>query len=131
MPSALTKKLLLKPGYRALIVNPPEGFVSLLDELPEGVVVDLDQPAGDAYDFVQVFVKDQAELAALGLAAVHAVQFDGVLWICYPKLSGKIKSDLTRDVLWQLVPGMRPVTQVAVDETWSAMRFRPAELVGK
>lgn len=80
---------------------------------------------------MQVFVKDQAKLAARAPAAIEAVKFAGVLWICYPKLTGKIKSALTRDVLWQLAPGMRPVAQVAVDDTWSAMRFRPVELVKK
>lgn len=131
MSPALTKKLLLKPGYRALIVNPPEGFVAFLGELPENVVLDVEQPTGGVYDFVQLFVKDQAALATHGSAALQAVKPDGILWICYPKLTGKIKSDLTRDVLWHLVPGMRPVAQVSVDDTWSAVRFRPVEKLGQ
>jgi hypothetical protein len=61
------------------------------------------------------------------------VTYDGLLWMCYPKQTGKIKSDLNRDSLWRLMQptGFSPVTQIAVDETWSALRFRPAEKVGK
>lgn len=37
------------------------------------------------------------------------------------------RSDLNRDTLWPVLVeyGMRPVSQVAVDEVWSAPRFRP------
>jgi len=55
-----------------------------------------------------------------------------LLWIAYPKQSSGIKTDVNRDILWQLSlqTGLRPVTQIAIDETWSALRFRPAERVG-
>ena len=73
------------------------------------------------------------ELAKLGPKAVGAVEYDGLLWISYPKKSSKVKTDLTRDVLWELMSdtGLRPVTQVSVDSTWSAMRFRPTEKGGE
>jgi hypothetical protein len=45
----------------------------------------------------------------------------------YPK-AGKLGTDLNRDVLAALLAGqgVQPVRQVAIDETWSALRFRPA-----
>ena len=59
--------------------------------------------------------------------------YDGLLWVCYPKKSAKIESDLSRDVIWELMQdsGLRPVTQVSIDKTWSALHFRPVEKVGK
>jgi predicted transport protein len=47
----------------------------------------------------------------------------------YPKTSSGIKTDLTRDVGWKIVEdaGWRGIAQVAIDETWSATRFRPSE----
>ena len=65
--------------------------------------------------------------------ALESITYDGVLWISYPKRSSKVKTDLSRDVGWDVVAnaGLRPVTQVSVDETWSALRFRPLEQVGK
>ena len=45
----------------------------------------------------------------------------------------KIKSDIKRDKVWNAfaIANLIPVTQVAIDETWSAMRGRPGEAVGK
>ena len=38
-----------------------------------------------------------------------------------------MKTDINRDIIWRETQetGWRPVTQVALDETWSALRFRP------
>ena len=56
-----------------------------------------------------------------------------LLWLSYPKRSSKVETDLSRDVGWEVVAdaGLRPVTQVSIDETWSALRFRPVERVGR
>jgi len=127
----LIKKLRLAAGQKALVLNAPPGYLQALGELPANIMLTT-QPGGD-FDFVQLFVKDQAELERLGPEAFQAVTYDGLLWVCYPKQTGKIKSDLNRDSLWKLMEptGLSPVMQIAIDETWSALRFRPAEKVGK
>ena len=50
--------------------------------------------------------------------------------VTYPKKTGKIASDLSREVTWQAITplGWRPVTQISIDETWSALRFKPGEM---
>ena len=131
----LLKKIRLLAGQRALLLNSPAGYLERLSPLPEGAI--LDSEPGNAevgrYDFVQVFVRDSAELARLAPAAQQAIRYDGVLWISYPKRSAKVVTDLSRDRLWELMQpsGLNPVTQVAIDDVWSALRFRPAELVGR
>jgi len=127
--NALIKKLQFKPGLRALFLNAPEGYVASLGPLPDGVAL-VDGPAG-TLDFVQLFVRDSAELITHAPAALAAIKRDGVLWISYPKKSSGIVSDLTRDIGWAPITAarLRPVTQIAVDETWSAVRWRPIELV--
>ena len=129
--TALTKKLRMQPGQRVLVLNPPPEYLKRLAPLPEGVVVE-GAPAGK-YGFVHLFVKDQADLERFGPSALESVEYDGLLWISYPKKSSKVKTDLTRDVGWDVVvrAGLRPVTQVSIDETWSALRYRPIERVGK
>jgi hypothetical protein len=126
---SLQRRLQLKPGQRALILNPPEGYVESLGPLPEGVAR-VDDPPG-TLDFVQLFVRDSAELAIFAPVALAAIKRDGVFWISYPKKSSGVASDLTRDQGWAPITaaGLRPVTQIAVDETWSAVRWRPIELV--
>jgi hypothetical protein len=125
----LIKKLQLKLGLRVLFLNPPEGYVASLGPVPAGVSL-TEGPAG-TLDFVQLFVRDSAELAALAPLALAAIKPDGVLWVAYPKQSAKVKTDITRDRGWEPVTaaGLRPVTQIAIDETWSALRWRPIELV--
>jgi hypothetical protein len=127
--SSLQRRLQLKPGQRALILNAPEGYIESLGPLPDGVSL-VDGPPG-TLDFVQLFVRDGAELADYAPAALAAIRLDGVLWIAYPKQSAKVKTDLTRDRGWAPITagGLRPVTQIAIDETWSALRWRPIELV--
>ncbi|HEY5573957.1 MAG TPA: hypothetical protein VIK64_13130 [Anaerolineales bacterium] len=127
----LAKKLRIQPGQRALFINAPEGYLEALNPLPEDVRL---QPETDQnMDFVQLFVKNNAELENMGEKAVDAVKYDGLLWVSYPKKSSKLSSDISRDAVWQIMEqwDVRPVTQISIDETWSALRFRPPDKVGK
>ncbi len=127
----LLKKLRMQPGQRALILNAPAGYLDELGPLPEGVEV-ADQ-SGEEFDFVHLFAKNLAELEKLAPMAVEAVRHDGLFWVSYPKRSSKVESDLSRDVVWNTVAktGLRAVTQVSVNDVWSAIRFRPPEMVGE
>ena len=59
--------------------------------------------------------------------AIGAVKSNGLLWVTYPKKSGKIKTDISRDMGWEAMTqaGWDAVTLVSVDDTWSALRLRP------
>jgi hypothetical protein len=120
--TGLMKKLQLKEGQRALLMNAPEGYRERLGSA--AITTD----SQGTFDFVQLFVKDSDELKQYAALAMGALMPGGILWIAYPKLSSGVKSDLTRDVGWEAVfqAGFRPVTQIAIDETWSALRFKPA-----
>lgn len=120
----LLKKMRLLPGMRAAIINAPAGYVASL-RLPESITLAAEVD-GQA-DFVQIFARDSAELARHGLPNLGRLKPDCVLWFCYPKLSSGVRSDLTRDAGWQAVTdaGWRAVASVAIDDTWSGVRFRP------
>jgi len=125
----LIKKLLIKPGMRLAVFNAPAGYLASLGPLPEGTQF-ADEPNG-TLDFVQLFITNCGEYDRLGSTALRTVKPDGLLWICYPKKTSGVESDLDRDVVWKMLEptGMRPVTQVAIDEVWSALRFRPIDKV--
>lgn len=55
------------------------------------------------------------------------------LWMLYPKRSGAIATDISRDHGWAPLAsrGFVPVAQVSVDGTWSALRFRKADEVSR
>jgi hypothetical protein len=126
----LARKLLIKPGNRVALLNAPDGYADRLRPLPEGAeLVDRAEPG---LDVVQVFARDRAELRRAE-AALRSVREGGLLWVCYPKGGKKAGTDLNRDILWEELgkSGLAGVTLVAIDDTWSAMRFRPAAEVGR
>lgn len=129
--SPLAKKLRLHTTSRALLLNPPAGFLESLGEVPESLRVDL--TIAGKYDYTHLFVWDSAELQQSIDQALVVLEYDAIFWVSYPKGSSGVKTDINRDSLWQQLKekGLRPVTQVSVDQVWSALRFRPAEVVGK
>ena len=128
---SLLKKLQLKGVQRAVIINPPQGYLDELGPLPEGV--ELAQQAEGSFDFVQMFARDMGELQRFLPVALHALKYDALLWIAYPKGGAKAGTDLNRDILWNTVAQhhFSGVTLISLGEVWSAMRFRPSEKVGQ
>ena len=123
--SSLSRKLGIKQGHRILVINEPEGYKATLGALPEDV--EIETSASGECDFVQAFVRDKAGIDSLASVAMGALKKGGLLWFSYPKKSSKVKTDITRDTGWDSLreADMRPVSQVSVDDTWSALRFRP------
>ena len=125
--SPLTKKLGIKTGHRMLVMNAPEGYLDSLTDLPQSV--ELTTSAEGDFDFVHVFVNSKAQVDHFSPTALEALQPGGLLWFSYPKKSSKIATDISRDTGWDSLAKakMRPVFQFSIDETWSALRFRPVD----
>ncbi|MBO7745529.1 YdeI/OmpD-associated family protein [Paenibacillus sp. MWE-103] len=125
----LMNKLRLSLDMRiALLEAPDESYKEALGAENAEPFSEMD--AG-TYDFVLLFAKDIASLNEHAPKALKAVKKDGLLWICYPKGTSKIRTDINRDRGWKAVrdEGWEGVSLVSVDETWSAMRFRPVGAV--
>lgn len=127
--SSLPKKLQIRAGQRALVINAPAGYLDKLVPLPDEV--EIVESGEGPFDFVQLFAHDLAQLHALLPLATQSVKQDALLWIAYPKGGAKAGTDLNRDRLWAAVSEhhLTGVTLVSLDEIWSAMRFRPPEQV--
>ncbi len=127
----IQKKIRLLTGAAALIVNAPAEYLELMSAVSFDTKPDKTKQG--EYDFVQVFGTDRSNLTQLVKEYSISGKYDCLFWICYPKGGGKIKSDLNRNVVWEIAEsvGMRCVSQIAIDETWSALRCRPIEKVGK
>jgi hypothetical protein len=125
--ASLAEKLRIKPGYRILVFNAPDGYLKLLYPLPSGV--EIVQSPGMPVDLVHLFVGSQEELESLAPQAMEALKPGGLLWISYPKRSSDVETDISRDVGWDTVlsAGWQGVAQVSVDDTWSALRFKQAK----
>ena len=132
MPSTF-EKLNLKNQTSILVLNPPASFEPELAAL-HGVTVLRNLQPLDAIDFSLAFVTTQKEVDTLAKAIAKRVKGDAVVWFAYPKgTSKKYKSEINRDTGWQVLgeAGFEPVRAVAIDEDWSALRFRRVEFIQK
>lgn len=129
--TGLARKLGIKPGMKGFLQGAPAGFPELLGNLPDRAKL-LKASTGEA-DFVITFVRSKADVKAMTPVALKAVGDYSLLWFAYPKKSGPLQSDLSRDSGWEPLSaaGFDPVAQISIDETWTGFRFRRKHLVGK
>ena len=130
MTRPLARKLGLNPGMRALIIAPPLGYLKSLTPLPDGLTVS--SKADGAYLFVQVFATRLSDITEFARKLRKYAAPNALVWISYPKQTSKLKGELNRDVIREAMsgPGWCAVSIVAIDEVWSALRFRPARQIG-
>lgn len=124
--SNLAKKLQIKSAHRVLLVNAPVNYPDLLDPLP--VEVQICTSAEGTFDLVQLFVMNSQELQRDLLWLQDHLRPDTILWITYPKKSSGIPSDLEMMQSWEETSkyGLSGVAASAINETWTALRFRPS-----
>jgi len=123
-------KLNLKDQAEIVVLNAPASFEPELKSL-KGVTVRRDAKGGDI-DFSLAFVMTQKEVDTLGPQVAKKAKGDAVVWFAYPKGSSKkYKSQINRDNGWAVMgdAGFEPVRMVAIDEDWSAVRFRRVEFI--
>jgi len=125
MPTTLAQKLQIKSG-KLIVLNAPKGYAEVLTTELNHLTVST-RASGQA-EAVLLFVNSLAEVAERTPKAIKAVKPDGMLWIAYAKGTSKVKTDVNRDKLWAAVQpiGWQPVRQIALDDVWSAMRFKPS-----
>jgi hypothetical protein len=80
-----------------------------------------------------VFINNNKEFLDFLNKQLKNIEPDSVLWFAYPKGTSKIKTDINRDTIRTTGEefNITTVTAVSIDETWSALRFRPIDRVGK
>ncbi|WP_102347781.1 DUF3052 domain-containing protein [Bacillus sp. Marseille-P3661] len=127
------KKLQLKDESKpVLILNAPVEYNDILAAFQAEVHKEV---INDQYQFVQVFGTANEELKMWSKKGAEVLVEDGLLWLCYPKkTSKKYKgSDCSRDSVTGILAdeGFEPVRQVAIDDDWSALRYRKVEHIKK
>jgi hypothetical protein len=119
----LAQKLFIRENDTVLLVNPPEGYLDLLGQLPEGakIVSKATQPV----EFIQVFAAKKSEMTETLRKVKPLLKEQGLLWATYPK-TGQLETDLKREVVWECAEavGMHAVAVAAVDSVWSALRLK-------
>ena len=126
------KKLNYKEQKEIFILQAPENFKKVSDEMDVNIKTSLS--GAKRISFVLAFVSKQKEVDELTTKIVGLLENDGLFWFAYPKgTSKKYTCDFHRDNGWTVLgkAGFEPVRMVAIDEDWSALRFRKPEHITK
>ena len=129
--SPIFDKLNLKEQREILVLNSPDTFEKELSALA-GVKVSRRVEDVKSVHFALAFVTQRAEVDRLSKALAKKAAGDVLLWFAYPKgTSKKYSCDFNRDDGWDLLrkSGFDTVRQIAIDEDWSALRFRRVEFI--
>jgi hypothetical protein len=125
----LWKKLNYREQSQVVVLNAPPEFRGAIDALPSGSVREESVPD---VTFGIAFATSQVELDTVSRALASAAPGDAVLWFAYPKKSSRrLKCEFDRDNGWYVLGelGWEGVRQVAIDDDWSALRFRRVEFI--
>ena len=119
----LINKLGIKSGHKILILQAPEHYFNELGTLPDNVTIN--KKLISNLDFIQFFTKDSIELKANLPKLKKSLNLNGMLWISWPKLKSKIKTDLNENVIRDigLATGLVDVKVCAINDTWSGLKF--------
>lgn len=117
----LVKKLGLKKGYKLVLINQPDYYFNLLDDLPDVRLADENEQA----DFLHFFTKDIKELKEQLPVLKSRMKKDGTLWVSWPKKASKVPTTVDESLVRAagLATGLVDVKICAVDEIWSGLKF--------
>jgi len=119
-------KLKIPVGEKILVKNGPEFYIKKI----QNQVILAPEPKVK-YSFIHLFATNKAELNKHFTELLTHFDDSGYFWISYPKKSSGIETDLSRNESWDIfkVYNYRPVSQISLDDTWSAIRVRPSRQV--
>lgn len=130
--SALFDKLNLGNRTEVLVIDAPSNFEGELQELDGAAIVHRDPRKVKTVDFVLAFVTRQRTLDATARLVAKSTEGDAVVWFAYPKGSSRnYDCRFNRDRGWAEMgkAGFESVRIVAIDDDWSALRFRRVEFI--
>ena len=125
--SPLLKKLNFKDHKKVVLLNFPEDLGDIAADFALLAHVNNGFNNTEKGDFVVAFCKKQEEVNAAADLIAQNTEGDAAIWLAYPKgTSKRYKCDFNRDNGWTRLGelGFEPVRQVAIDDDWSALRFR-------
>jgi hypothetical protein len=124
-------KLQLKDQSEIVVLDAPETFAGETDSL-EGVRIH--RKFVPECGFWLAFMSTRAQLDRFAKGISSRCTGDELVWVAYPKgTSKRYESELSRDGGWKPLDdlGYETVRMVAIDEDWSALRFRKTGFVGR
>lgn len=120
----LLKKLRLDTAKPLLLINAPAECKGYFSDFMVKEKAGKDKPVAQ----LLLFAVNGADLEHYLPRLADHIGHDTLLWICYPKKTGAIRSDLVLMKTWDIVfnSGYRGQTSVSIDDNWTGMRFTSA-----
>jgi hypothetical protein len=128
----LFKKLNFKNQKVIHLINHPDSFNSEIELMKNFSTFEFDTNDKTVIEFIVSFVKTIEEINTVATNILPQCNYESIIWFCYPKgTSNKYTCEFNRDNGWQLLGdlGYEGVRQVAIDEDWSALRFKKVEKI--
>jgi len=119
----LAKKLSIKNGFIVSLVNAPDHYFELFDDMPPDVVFNSD--ADIPKDMIHLFVKEVNTFIALLPQLRQQIKPNGIIWVSWPKKSSKVPTDITEDTIrnFAISIDLVDIKVCAVDEVWSGLKL--------
>ena len=120
MTGLASKKMGIKEGSRAFLVNAPEEAVKAMDPSHLDVAIKLN----GKFDYIHFFTKSQEEFNKQFPKLKAHLKPTGMLWVSWPK-NRKLGTDLTLTKVIELGydHGLVESKTISINETWSAIKF--------
>lgn len=117
MSNDILDKLHYKNNLNITLINCPQELHDILTPASQN---------DSSVPFIIAFFQDANSIKNNLDKIISLYKESGYLWCAYPKKSGAIKSDISRDKGWEpfISHNLIPVSQISLDSTWSALRFR-------
>lgn len=123
----LPKKLGLKDGQRVLFVDLPDELAELQKAAGFAEVVSgrWDTLSEGGWGVIHGFVTARSVLAENAALLRRAIASDGFIWISWPKKASKVPTDITEDVIRELLlpTGLVDIKVAAVSDIWSGLKL--------
>jgi hypothetical protein len=121
---SIAQKLFIKPNSKFLLVDPPDGYLTQMGEIPPGAILLSDSSC--SVEAIQVFISNRLELETLLPQLKELLRPKGMIWVTYHKGTSKIKTDVNRDTIntYAHSIGLEGVAMISIDDDWSALRLK-------
>jgi hypothetical protein len=130
--TSVFKKMNVKDQKTLTVLNHPSSFEGYIQDMKSTGQKIISTLGPAPVTWILIFVTSKNDVSRLMPRVNELMEEDAMLWFAYPKKSSKkFSSDLTRDDGWEPLGqhGWEGVRQVAIDEDWSALRFRRVEYI--
>ena len=120
---SLAEKLGVKEGFRAILINAPENYDTLLNPSKKKII--WGKKLSGMFDFIQCFTEEEKSLTTQFPQLKKYLKPDGMLWVSWPKITTDSNTDFNEDLIRKtgLKFGLIDTIVCAVDDKWSGLKF--------